>query len=274
MLNSFVNGIGQHLSNFLSDSLSISAAGDNTWVLNWRVFYWAWWVAWAPFVGMFVARISRGRTVRQFIIAVIAIPALLTFFWFSVFGTLALHVSGNWSLEELLKIAANPETAVFIVFDQYPFAKILSVMVIVLLAIFFITSADSATFSLSMLSSNGSDNPPVYKKVIWAFIVAAMAYILLLSGGLKPLQTISIVAALPFLVIMILMCVSIVKAFRSDSANTNTYDDNTVLNRRLPLLLYKTPLKHKNRLDKNKVPQNCNGACNSEHELETAIKGE
>ena len=219
ILNTLVNGLGEHISNFISDSLSINPWGDNSWVMNWRVFYWAWWIAWAPFVGMFIARISRGRTVREFVVAVMLIPSLLTFIWYSVFGTMALSAAGNWSLSELANIASAPETAVFKIFDLYPLGKVLSILVVLLLAIFFITSADSATFSLSMLSSNGDLNPPAYKKTIWAVIEAAMAYILLLSGGIKPLQTISIVAALPFLAIMILMCFSLIKAFREDKKN-------------------------------------------------------
>lgn len=214
ILNALVNGLGSHLANFISDSLMINPWGDNSWVLNWRVFYWAWWIAWSPFVGMFIARISKGRTVREFVLSVVAVPSLLTFLWYSVFGTMAITAKGGWSIEEMAAIAASPETAVFKVFDTYPFSQILSVLVIALLAIFFITSADSATFSLSMLSSQGDLNPPTYKKVVWAVVEAAMAYILLISGGLKSLQTISIVAALPFLVIMLLLCASLVKEFR------------------------------------------------------------
>lgn len=216
ILNTLVNGIGEHIQYFLIDSFGINPYGDNSWVMNWRVFYWAWWIAWAPFVGMFIARISKGRTVRQFITAVMIIPALLTFLWFSVFGTLALNASGNWTLEQLMEIAAAPETAVFIVFETYPLSQILSILVVLLLTIFFITSADSATFSLSMLSSNGNLNPPAYKKVVWTIIEATMAFVLLCAGSLKPLQTISIVTALPFLVIMILICFSIYKAFKLD----------------------------------------------------------
>lgn len=218
ILNTLVNTLGAHFQFFLTDSLSIDPYGDNLWIMNWRVFYWAWWVAWAPFVGMFIARISKGRTVREFITAVMIVPSLLTFLWFSVFGTLALNADGGWTIKELSEIAASPETAVFIIFDTYPMAKVLSVLVVALLAIFFITSADSATFSLSMLSSEGTLNPPQYKKIIWGFIEASMAFILLCSGGLKPLQTISIVAALPFLVIMILICFSLVKQFKTDCA--------------------------------------------------------
>ncbi len=217
ILKTLVNGLGEHITYFFSDCLKISPYGDSSWELNWRVFYWAWWVAWAPFVGMFIARISKGRTVREFIIAVMVVPSALTFVWYSVFGTLAISAGGNWSLAELAKIAASPETAVFIVFETYPLGKLLSGLVVILLILFFITSADSATFSLGMLSHNGSLNPPAWKKICWSALVAFMAFVLLCSGGLKPLQTVSIVAALPFLVIMIIMCFSIVKAFKENN---------------------------------------------------------
>ncbi len=216
ILNTLVNGLGEHITYFFTDCLKINPYGDTSWEMNWRVFYWAWWVAWAPFVGMFVARISKGRTVREFIIAVMVVPSLLTFVWYSVFGTLAIAAGGNWSLEALAQIAASPETAVFIVFETYPLSKVLSGLVILLLMIFFITSADSATFSLSMMTSNGNMNPPNWKKIAWAIVEAVMAYVLLCSGGLKPLQTVSIAAALPFLAVMVLMCFSIVKAFKKD----------------------------------------------------------
>lgn len=216
IMNTFVNGLGEHITNFFEDCLRINPYGDSSWEMNWRVFYWAWWVAWAPFVGMFVARISKGRTVREFIIAVMVVPSLLTFVWYSVFGTLAISAGGNWSLEALAEIVASPETAVFVVFETYPLARVLSGLVIALLMIFFITSADSATFSLAMLTSNGNLNPPAWKKIVWAILEAVMAYVLLCSGGLKPLQTISIVAALPFLLIMVAMCFSIVKALKSE----------------------------------------------------------
>ncbi len=219
ILNTLVNGLGEHITYFFTDCLKINPYGDTSWEMNWRVFYWAWWIAWAPFVGMFVARISKGRTVREFIIAVMVVPSLLTFVWYSVFGTLAIAAGGNWSLDALAQIASAPETAVFIVFETYPLSKLLSGLVIILLIIFFITSADSATFSLGMLTSRGNLNPPAWKKVSWAIVEAVMAYVLLCSGGLKPLQTISIVAALPFLVIMVLMCFSIVKAFKKEKSN-------------------------------------------------------
>ncbi len=213
ILNTFVNGLGQHISNFIGDSLSIVPSGDD-WVINWRVFYWAWWIAWSPFVGMFIARISKGRTIKEFIVAVLIVPALLTFFWYSVFGCIALTVAKNWSIEAIVEIASHPETAVFVVFEQIEGGGMfLSILTIIVLIIFFITSADSATLSLSMFSSDGNHNPPVWKKIVWGIIEAATAYVLLLSGGLKALQTISIVAALPFLFMLVLIGCGLVKSF-------------------------------------------------------------
>lgn len=216
IMNTLVNGLGQHIQNFIGDTTMLSPFGDNTWVMNWRVFYFAWFIAWTPFVGMFIARISRGRTVREFIIGVVMIPTVVTIVWLSVFGTIALSATGEYTLEILKDLAASPETAVFIVFEKYPLSKLLSALVIALLAIFFITSADSATFSLSMMTSEGMLNPPKWKKVVWAVIEAAMAYVLLSVGSLKPLQTISIAATLPFLLIIIAICPAIYKALKTE----------------------------------------------------------
>lgn len=219
ILNTLVSSTGQHIQNFFFDVTMISAFGDNTWIMNWRVFYYAWFIAWCPFVGMFIARISRGRTIREFIIGAVIAPTVFTVFWLSVFGTIALDASGNWSLAELANMIVSPETAVFIVFEKYPLSKVLSALVIMLLSIFFVTSADSATYSLGMMTSNGSMEPPKYKKVVWAIIEAAIAYLLLSAGSLKPLQTISIAASLPFLFIMIIMCTALVKELKKETAD-------------------------------------------------------
>ena len=211
-----VNGIGQHLYHFLGDALMISSFGDNSWIMNWRVFYYAWFIAWTPFVGMFIARISKGRTIREFIIGVVVIPTVFTIIWLSVFGTIALSVTGDWSLEAIGELISSPQTAVFIVFSGYPLSKVILIFIICLLAIFFITSADSATYSLSMMTSNGDINAPRYKKVVWAIVVAAMAYILLSAGSLKALQTASIAASLPFLFIMIAMVPALMKVLKKE----------------------------------------------------------
>ena len=216
VLNTLISSTGQHIQNFFSDVTMISSFGDNTWIMNWRVFYYAWFIAWCPFVGMFIARISRGRTIREFIIGAVIAPTLFTILWLSVFGTIALDVSGNWNITELINMIASPETAVFIVFEKYPLSRVLSVLVIILLSVFFITSADSATYSLGMMTSGGSMYPPKYKKIIWAIIEAAIAYLLLSAGSLKPLQTISIAASLTFLFIMIAVCPALVKELKNE----------------------------------------------------------
>lgn len=216
ILNAFVNGVGRHIQNLIGDTLMINSFGDNSWIMNWRIFYYAWFIAWTPFVGMFIAEISRGRTVREFIIGVVIIPTAFTIIWFSVFGTIALSMTKIYSQETLIRFVATPETAVFKIFSKYPLNKIISGLIIALLAIFFVTSADSATYSLSVMTSDGDVHPPIYKKIIWASIEGAIAYLLLTAGSLKPLQTISIAASFPFLFIMVAMCLALVKELRKE----------------------------------------------------------
>ena len=217
ILNTLVASTGQHIQFFFSDVTMISTFGDNTWIMDWRVFYYAWFIAWCPFVGMFIARISKGRTIREFIIGAIIAPTVFTILWLSVFGTIAISASSSFSLFELGKIVSSPETAVFKVFELYPLSKFMSVLVICLLTIFFITSADSATYSLSMMTSNGDMEPSKFKKITWAIIEAAIAYLLLSAGSLKPLQTSSIAASLPFLFIMIAICPALIIELRKEN---------------------------------------------------------
>ena len=145
-------------------------------------------------------------------------PTLTSIVWFSIFGSMGIHIgqNGTMAYEELKVIADTPESGVFSVLGYYQFGEVLSVIALVLLLIFFITSADSGTFVLSMLSSNGNMNPPKTKKIVWGLLQSFMAIGLLISGGLKPLQTISIVAAFPFAFIMVVACVSLAKALRED----------------------------------------------------------
>ncbi len=216
VLNMFVHGVGQHIQNFFGDALMINSFGNNEWIMNWRVFYYAWFIAWTPFVGMFIARISKGRSIREFIIGVVVIPTVFTIIWLSVFGTIAFSTTRDWGLESIKELIAFPETAVFIAFSTYPLSKVISFLIIILLAIFFVTSADSATYALSMMTSNGDIHAPKYKKVVWALIVAVMAYVLLSAGSLKALQTVSIAASLPFLFIMIAIIPAILKELKFD----------------------------------------------------------
>lgn len=218
IVNSFANGIGNYIGSFFQDSLKISTYGDNSWVQNWRIFYWAWWIAWAPFVGTFIARISKGRTIRQFVAGVVLAPSLGSLAWFSIFGTLGIHLGANGTLSQkaLSDVAAKPETGLFVVLTKYPLGTILSVVALVLLCTFFITSANSGTFVLSMFSSKGDLNPPNSKKVIWGIVQSVLAIGLLIAGGLKPLQIISIAAAFPFIFIMLFACAALIKALKQE----------------------------------------------------------
>lgn len=218
VLNGFVGGIGSYIQNFIKDSLLVDAYGDNNWTFGWRIFYWAWFIAWAPFVGVFIARISKGRTIREFILGVALVPGLTSIVWFSIFGCLGLHLANTGVLthEQLVAIAAAPETGLFTVLKYYPATKLVSIVAIILLNTFFITSANSGTFVLSMLSTHGDQNPPKKKMVIWGLIQSVMAIGMMLAGGLKPLQTISLAAAFPFIFIMFAEMVSLVKALKEE----------------------------------------------------------
>ncbi|GFN35329.1 glycine betaine uptake BCCT transporter [Tepidimicrobium xylanilyticum] len=217
IINNFTNGLGLYISDFIKDSLSISAFGDNSWVNNWRIFYWAWWIAWAPFVGSFIARISKGRTIKEFVGGVILAPALVSIIWFAAFGSLGLNLSDTVGLDALSQAAQLPETALFKVFEYYPLTNILSFITVILLTTFFITSSNSATFVLGMFTSNGDLNPTNSKKFLWGVVQALLATALLLSGGLEALQTASVAAAFPFIFVMLLAMVSLMKAFRKEN---------------------------------------------------------
>ncbi|WFD10456.1 glycine betaine uptake BCCT transporter [Tepidibacter hydrothermalis] len=212
IINAFTGGIGQYLGDFVNDSLYISAFGDNSWLGGWTLFYWAWWIAWAPFVATFIARISRGRTIREFVIGVLLVPSLGSFIWFAVFGTAGLDL-GIDVAKEAIQVT---ETALFVVMSHYPLGNIISLVAVILLCTFFVTSADSATFVLGMMSSNGDLNPSTKRKVVWGVIQSAMAFSLLLGGGLSQLQTASIAAAFPFAIIMLMSCVSLFKVLREE----------------------------------------------------------
>ena len=210
MVSNLSNGIGLYLENFISQSLYIDQSGK--WIAQWRVFYWAMWIAWIPFVGIFIARISKGRTIREFIIGVTLAPALACIVWFAVFGTLGMNLGLDFAKDATMVT----ETALFKVFLNYPFGKVLSIIAMILLCTFFVSSADSATYVLGMFTSNGDLNPSNKKKITWGVIQALLAVVLLISGGLETLQTVSIVSAFPFAIIMLISIVSITKALKEE----------------------------------------------------------
>ena len=216
VINSLTNGLGQYINSFASDSLHIEAFGDNSWLKSWRIFYWAWWIAWAPFVGTFIARISKGRTIREFIGGVIFAPALVSILWFAAFGSMGINLVDKIGVEGLAAAAINPSTALFQVFNHYPLGKVLSLITVVLLGTFFITSANSATFVLGMLTSEGDLNPSNKKQFTWGVVQSLLATSLLLAGGLEALQTASVAAAFPFIFVMLFAIASLMKALREE----------------------------------------------------------
>lgn len=209
-------GLGQYILHFLEDSVKLSQNGDFSWIQNWRVFYWAWWLSWAPFVGIFIARISKGRTIREFVFGVIFVPTIVSILWFTAFGSLALPAAENFSSFTLQEMISRPEIALFQVIRQYPLGIILGVLAVALLITFFITSANSATFVLAMLTSNGDLSPSTPKKIFWGILIAALAFVLILSGGISMIQTVSIVIAFPYLFILLAMCLSILISLVKD----------------------------------------------------------
>lgn len=215
ILNMFTDTIGAYLQNLpgMSFRLAPNSEESRTWINDWTVFYWAWWIAWSPFVGIFIARVSKGRTIREFLSGVLLVPSAIGFLWFSTFGSSAIQVqrSGDADLTQLAT-----EQVLFGSFDNYPLGLIMSIIAMCLIGTFFITSADSATFVLGMQTTNGSLTPPTMVKFVWGLIQSSMAAVLLYSGGLQALQNALISAAFPFSFVMILMVVSLYKALRAD----------------------------------------------------------
>ncbi|WP_312426521.1 BCCT family transporter [Lacrimispora sp.] len=212
-INVFTNSLGSYVGGFIRDSLDINPFGDQSWLGSWTIFYWAWWIAWGPFVGTFIARISKGRTIREFVIGVIFAPSIVSFIWFSIFGSLGLNLDEGI----ITKAVESTETVLFVVFRQYPMGSFLSVVAICLLGTFSITSANSGIFALSMFSSGGELNPDNKKKMLWGVILALLTLVLLMTGGLSGLQNCSIVAAFPLAIIMLLCCVCLFKALKKET---------------------------------------------------------
>jgi glycine betaine transporter len=214
ILNVFTTTIGEYVSQFVTLSLSTNPFEGYEWTKSWTLFYWAWWISWSPFVGLFVASISRGRTIREFISGALLVPTLLTFLWFTVFGATGLDLQLHQGVDLAASAVTDVTTVLFDMFTYLPLGSLLSLIAILLLSVFFVTSADSATFVLGMMTSNGDLNPSVSKKLTWGILQSVAAMILLTSGGLEALQRMAIVAALPFTVVMVFMVFSLLSALR------------------------------------------------------------
>lgn len=225
ILESFVLAIGDYFQHFVEASFYMTPYNNDTWVHDWTVLYWAWVIAWSPFVGTFVARISRGRTIREFVIGVMMVPPMIAFVWMAIFGGSGLYFDlfENGTIAEA--VSNDVTLALFVLLEKFPIDYLLSIISIFLITIFLVTSADSATFVLGMMTSNGSLNPSNVVKVIWGVLMAAITVVLIISSGLKGLQTASLVSALPFTIILILMSITLFKSIYLDDRGKVQYKD-------------------------------------------------
>ncbi len=218
LLQALVQNTGAYLSDIVHNTFNLFAYQKTDWLGGWTIFYWAWWLAWSPFVGMFIARISRGRTIREFLIGVLFIPSGFTFAWMTFFGNSAIdlnHVQGVSQLADT--VAADSSLALFAFLESLPFSQIVSFIGLIMVIIFFVTSCDSGAMVVDMLSSYGENNTPLWQRFYWTLGIGVVATILLLNGGLSALQTMSIVSALPFTVVLIVAIYGMFTALRIES---------------------------------------------------------
>ncbi|MEB3280166.1 MAG: BCCT family transporter [Lyngbya sp.] len=216
IIGSLVENVGYYISILPSLSFWTETFYGTKWQNSWTVFYWGWWISWSPFVGMFIARVSKGRTVREFVLGVLFIPSLLSFIWMSVFGGSALNLAleGIGNLPEA--VSENVSTALFVMLQQFPLTGISSLIGVILVITFFVTSSDSGSLVVDHLVSGGKLDSPVTQRVFWAVTEGVVAAVLLLGGGLKALQTASITTGLPFAIVLIVMCFSLYRGLFED----------------------------------------------------------
>lgn len=226
ILDVFLQSTGLYVQEMISlGTWSEAFQPDGHWQNSWTVFYWAWWIGWSPFVGIFIARISKGRTVKEFVGNVLTIPVLFTFFWFAVFGTSALELDAAGITDVGEAVQKDLSTALFLMLDHYPLATFTSAIGILLVTSFFITSSDSGSLVVDMLTSGGKLNAPVGQRIFWALVEGGVAAALLLSGGLKAMQAMSIAAGIPFALLLVFMVLSIRKGLQQELVKSTTPRD-------------------------------------------------
>ncbi|SDB59308.1 choline/glycine/proline betaine transport protein [Desulfonatronum thiosulfatophilum] len=219
LLQALTQNIGAYASDIVSKTFNMYAYEPTGWIGGWTLFYWGWWIAWAPFVGMFIARVSRGRTIREFVLGVLLVPVGFTFMWMTFFGNTALHMIMVQGITELgTAVAADTTMALFEFFEHLPLSTLMSLIATILVVTFFVTSSDSGSLVIDMLASGGEEDAPVWQRIFWALSEGLVAAALLLAGGLGALQTASIAGALPFTAIMLLMCWGLLRALRLEGA--------------------------------------------------------
>jgi choline/glycine/proline betaine transport protein len=220
LISAYVENVGEYFSQLADLTFRVGAYSETDWINSWTLFYWGWWISWSPFVGMFIARVSRGRTIREFIFGVMLGPALFTFLWMTVFGNSALRIALENAASPIVQVVAdgNMELALFAFLDTLPLSGITSVIGIILVTTFFVTSSDSGSLVKSTLASGGGLNPPAWQRFFWAITEGVVASALLLAGGLAALQAATIAAALPFTIVIFLAFIGLIKAWSDETA--------------------------------------------------------
>jgi choline/glycine/proline betaine transport protein len=216
ILSAFTQNLGYYLRIFPELSLWTETFRETNWQGSWTVFYWAWWISWSPFVGMFIARISKGRTVKEFILGVILIPTLLSFIWMSVFGGSALFLQSSGVADIVAAVNEDVATAMFVMLNHFPLAGVLSLAAVVLVTVFFVTSSDSGSLVVDHLTSGGKLDSPTPQRVFWAVMEGVIAAVLLIGGGLATLQTASVSTGLPFAIVLLIGVYSLYIGFSQE----------------------------------------------------------
>ncbi|QDU58931.1 BCCT family transporter [Aeoliella mucimassa] len=222
-LESIVSYGGNYLQEVVEHSLVSSFGGSTTWQSDWTLFYWGWWIAWSPFVGLFVARISKGRTIREFLLGALMLPTLVTCVWFCVFGGMGLDRIEHGDSELATAVADNFAIAIFVFFSDFPLPTLLSIVSLLVIIVFFVTSSDSASLVIDYIASGGDRNPPKRQRVFWATLEGVVAAVLLLGGGMAPMRAFQIMTGLPLAVILLLICYSVARSLvREEPVVTQT----------------------------------------------------
>ncbi|KDB08384.1 choline/carnitine/betaine transporter [Burkholderia sp. lig30] len=222
LLRAFGDNVGQYLSSLVDLSFRTYAYApprEEGWFGGWTILYWAWWVSWSPFVGMFIARISRGRTIRQFVIGVLLVPTAFNLVWMTVFGNSAIWLDAHGAAGALAQTASSVDALLFRFFDYLPFSQLLSIAAIALIAVFFVTSADSGAFVIDAIATRGAPHSPVWQRLFWAALLGVTAAVLLVAGGLGALQAMTLIAALPVALIMLALCYGLWRGLVADRAH-------------------------------------------------------
>ncbi|WP_442799002.1 choline BCCT transporter BetT [Pantoea vagans] len=220
LLKSFVENTGGYLSELVTKTFNLYAyePKSSKWLGGWTLFYWGWWLAWSPFVGMFIARVSRGRTIREFVTGVLFVPAGFTLLWMTFFGNSAIWMIMQQGATDLAQTVMSDQTlALFNFLEHFPFSFVLSCIAVAMVVVFFVTSADSGAMVVDTLASGGTDQTPVWQRIFWSGLMGVVAITLLLAGGMKALQVVTIASALPFAIILLMSMYGLLKALRIDA---------------------------------------------------------